>query len=129
MAARAIFSTGEMTRLGNWATRHILVDTCLILREARSLSPSGATVSTWPATTGTNRIPCALLDEDNPQEQITAAEQTGVIRKLLLLPLGTDILKIDRVEVGGFVYHVIDLYDPSTYKVVMRVLVKRLLSP
>jgi hypothetical protein len=60
---------------------------------------------------------------------MTAAEQTGVILKEVLLPLLTDILKTDRIEIGGFVYHVIDNYDPSTYGVVLTILVKRLLSP
>ncbi len=66
---------------------------------------------------------CDILRETRVQKEV------GFIPKIILLPKGQDVLGSDRIKVGTITYHVIDLFDPTSYEVVRRVLARRTSLP
>jgi hypothetical protein len=83
----------------------------------------GKQTDSWPVVA---TKPCAIIDAGLPQEQVVAAQTVGSILKIVMLPRGTDVRGNDQIASGGITYHVIDLYEPSTFEVVRRVLVRQL---
>ncbi len=119
-----VLSDTALNRLAGWITEKVLKDTCDILRETRVQKPSGGFDITYPKH-NTDPIPCAVMNGGAPREQLIAEQEVGFIPKIILLPKGTDVLGSDRIKVGSITYHVIDLYEPTSYEVVRRVLTRR----
>ena len=120
----ALFTPTDLQRLSDVFQRDFLTDSCAIGRESRTTSAMGGKqTSTWP-TVATS--PCAIIAEGLPQEQVVAAQTVGSILKIVLLPRGTDVRGSDQLTINGLAYHVIDLYEPSTFEVIRRVLVRQL---
>lgn len=118
-----VLSDAAITRLAGWITSEVLSDVCDILRETRVPTASGGSTITYPAIhTG---VPCAVMNSGKPQEQLLSGQEVGFIPKIILLPKGTDVLGSDRIKVGAITYHVIDLFEPTSYEVVRRVLARR----
>lgn len=119
----ALLTESALSRLGSWIERQVLTDTAIIWRNAPTRSGSGGQVDHW--TQHEANVPAAVLSGSNPTETVIAGQAVGLMTKTILLPRGTDVLGDDKVQVGSVVYHVIDLYEPSTYEVSRRVLVMR----
>jgi hypothetical protein len=118
----AIITEEALARIGAWIEKNILKDDCSILGESRTRRPGGGFTSTWPSVAETK---CAVLSSGDPAEQAVAAQTAGNITKLILLPRGTNILGNNKIQVGETIYHVIDVFEPSSYEVCRRVLVRR----
>lgn len=118
----ALLSDLDLQGLGGLITELVLTDDGDILRETQTRTPGGGHTSSWDVAHSTK---CAIVDAGSPGETMVAAQQSGMITKLALLPRGTDILGTDRLRVNGLTYHVIDLFEPETFEVVRRVLVRR----
>lgn len=119
----AILSHQALDRLSTWVVRNILTDDCTILRETSTPLPSGGRHVIFVAQAETQ--PCALLDVGTPEEQLVAMQTVGSITKMVLFQRGANVLSTDRLRINDIEYHVIDLFDPSTYEVTRRVLVRR----
>lgn len=119
----AILSDADLTRLSDWVVRLLLKDDCVRLRTTRVQKPSGG----WTNTeTQLPVVKSAVLDAGSPSDVVTS-DQIGssVIVKRVLLPRGTDVQTDDLLQIAGETYHVIGLFDPSSYEVARRVLVRR----
>src|SRR5438045_2646621 len=115
-----VLSVAARERLAAWITKNVLAETATILGEVRTPGTSGGSTTTYQARlTG---IPCAVLPAGSPRELLIAGQEVGFIPKIILLPQGTDVRGSDRIQVGTVTYHVIDIYEPSTYEVARRVL-------
>lgn len=123
-----VLSDAALTRLAGWITVKVLKDTCDILRKTTVQKPSGGFDITYPKH-NTDPIPCAVMNGGSPQERLIGEQEVGFIPKIILLPKGTDILGSDRIKVGSITYHVIDLFEPTSYEVVRRVLTRRASIP
>ncbi len=122
-----IVSDSAINRLADWVTKQVLKETCDILRETRVQKPSGGYDITYPPVQ--RGVPCAVMNGGSPQEQLLSGQEVGFIPKIILLPKGQDVLGSDRIKVGTITYHVIDLFDPTSYEVVRRVLARRTSLP
>jgi hypothetical protein len=123
-----VLSDAAINRLASWATKQVLKETCDILRETRVPTASGGFTITYPKH-NSDPIPCAVTNAGSPQEQLLSGQEVGFIPKIILLPKGTDVLGSDRIKVGTITYHVIDLFEPTSYEVCRRVLVRRTSLP
>ncbi len=123
----AIFDAPALQRLADMLEREFLTEDCTILRQNKVQRTSGGMDTTYIPLTPT--VKSAVLDAGtparNPQQVFVADKPGGVIVKLILLPRGTDVQGTDRLTVAGTTYEVIDLFEPTTYEVVRRVLVRR----
>lgn len=119
-----VLSDAAINRLAGWITEKVLSDVCDILRETRVQTPSGGFTTTY-LKHNIDPVPCAVMNGGSPQERLLSGQEVGFIPKTILLPKGTDILGSDRIKVGTITYHVIDLYEPTSYEVVRRVLARR----
>jgi hypothetical protein len=120
-----LLTDAAMERLSSWIEREVLQDDCTILRNHPTQTASGHMTDDWQAQ---DTAKCAVLAGSSggaPSELVVADQVAGRITKLILLPRGTDVLGNDKVQVGTTVYHVIDVYEPSTFEVSRRVLVQR----
>jgi len=122
-----IISDSAINRLADWVTKQVLKETCDILRPTRVQKPSGGYDITYPPVH--TAVPCAVMNGGSPQEQLLSGQEVGFIPKIILLPKGQDVLGSDRIKVGTITYHVIDLFDPTSYEVVRRVLARRTSLP
>lgn len=124
-----VISQAAIGRLADWVIKQVLIETCDILRETRVQKPSGGFTITYPPVH--TAVPCAVMNggNPNPQEQLLSGQEVGFIPKIILLPKGTDILGSDRIKVGTITYHVIDLFEPTSYEVCRRVLARRTSLP
>ncbi len=119
-----ILSDAAINRLAGWITVKVLKDVCDILRETRVPTPSGGFTITYPKH-NSDPIPCAVMNGGNPREELLSGQEVGFIPKIILLPKGQDVLGTDHIKVGAITYHVIDLFEPTSYEVVRRVLARR----
>jgi SPP1 family predicted phage head-tail adaptor len=117
-----LLSEAALAHLGKWFEDHLFNDDCTIERQTRVQTPSGGSTLSW---TDIATVKGAIVDAGSPQETLLAAQEVGYITKLAMLPRNTDIRGNDRIRVGAVTYTVIDLYEPSTYVVMQRVLVRR----
>jgi hypothetical protein len=119
----AILSDADLERLSDWVVRLLLKDDCVRVRTTRVQKPSGGWTDT-PVSLPV--VKSAVLDAGSPSDVVTA-DQIGssVVVKRVLLPRGTDVLEDDHLTIVGITYRVIGLFDPSTYEVARRVLVRR----
>jgi hypothetical protein len=122
-----VISQAAIGRLADWVIKQVLIETCDILRETRVPRPSGGFDITYPPKY--SAVPCAVMNAGSPQEQLVSGQEVGFIPKIILLPKGTDVLGSDRIKVGTITYHVIDLFEPTSYEVCRRVLVRRTSLP
>ncbi len=122
-----IFDEPALQRLGSMVEEQFMTDDCTILREQKVQRPSGGMDTTYIPQTPLSK--CALLDAGtparNPQMTFVAGQPGGVIVKLLLLPRRTTVLDTDRFTVKGITYEAIGPFDPTTFEVTRRVLVRR----
>jgi hypothetical protein len=121
-----LLSDAQLTALSNWFESKLFIDDCIIGRKQRVSTPSGGSTVTW---TDVLTVKCALVDSGAPQQAMIAEQEVGYITKLAMLPRGTDVHGDDRLTIAGILYFVIDLYEPSTYEVVRRVMVRRASLP
>lgn len=117
-----LLTDAAMARLSDWIEDNVLSEDAIILRNHPTQSATGRMVDDWQTQEATK---CAVLASGTPAELVVADQVVGRITKMILLPRGTDVAGNDRVQVGSVVYHVVDVYDPSSYEVSRRVLVQR----
>lgn len=122
-----VISQAAIGRLADWVIKQVLIETCDILRETRVQTASGGFTITYPPVQ--RGVPCAVMNAGSPQEQLVSGQEVGFIPKIILLPKGQDVLGSDRIKVGTITYHVIDLFEPTSYEVVRRVLARRTSLP
>jgi hypothetical protein len=118
----AFLSAQDVQALADMVTEVALTDTCDIQRKSQTLTAMREATKNWPVVA---TVPCALIDAGTPQEQAVAVQQVGSISQIMLLPRLTDVRGNDRLVKGGLTYHIIDLYEPKSFEVVRRVLVRR----
>jgi hypothetical protein len=118
----AFLSDLDLAILGDLVEEVALTDTCDIQRKNETLTPMGEATKNWPVVATSA---CALIDAGTPQEQAVAVQQVGSLTQIMLLPRLTDVRGNDRLVKAGLTYHVIDLYEPKSFEVVRRVLVRR----
>lgn len=119
-----ILTDTDLQGFSDMAVDLALKDTCDILRERRIQQPSGGSTLSWDPPLAT-AVPCAIIDMRTPDDQVIGSQRVGEMRKIALLPRLTDCLANDRLRIAGVLYEVIDLFDPSSYEVLRRVLVRR----
>jgi hypothetical protein len=82
--------------------------TCFILRSTKTRNSGGEIALTWPATT-TTPIKCAVVPSvigSGSEEPIIASKLQSVNFEYVLLPLGTDVTEVDRIQVGSVIFEV-----------------------
>src|SRR5213080_4526367 len=109
-----VLSDAAINRLAGWITVKVLKDVCDILRPTRVQTASGGFTITYPPVH--TAVPCAVMNGGNPREQLLSGQEVGFIPKIILLPKGQDVLGTDRIKVGSITYHVIDLFEPTSYE-------------
>lgn len=125
--ATTLFPDSMLARLSAWIESHELTESGTLLRNQRVQTPSGGWRDTWQEVASS--VPCAVLDTGAPSEQIVAQQTVGSITKTITFPRGTDVRGADRFRVGTITYLVVDVFEPSTFEVVRRVLARRTSLP
>lgn len=123
----ALIADSTLSRLADWMERVVLKERCSLLRLQRVPTPSGGSRDTW-IEVNTN-VKCAILDAGSPAEQIIAQQTVGAISKIILFANDTDIRGNDRVRLDSLTYLIVDLFEPSSYQVCIRVLTRRTSLP
>lgn len=120
----AILSESTLARIATWVERNVLAEQAEILRETRTPNPTGGGATlTWTVVA---TLDCAVVDAGYmPTERVIAAQQAGRINKIIFLPREADVHGNDRIRVSSITYHIVELYDPTTFEVMRRVLVRR----
>ena len=101
----ALFSTTKLQSLSDWCVSHLLTDRSAIQREVNSV---------YTTVTGSEAVPCALVDSRPPTEKDISDETTGAVMKFVLFARNTDVHTPDQLVINNVKYRVFDVEDPGT---------------
>jgi hypothetical protein len=81
--------------------------TCFVLRPTKSRNTAGEIIASWAATTQV-AIKCAVVPAARAgfEEPLIADKLESLNLEFVLLPLGTDVTEIDRIQVASIIYEV-----------------------
>lgn len=118
-------SAAELASIG--VDVQVLMDaSCDILRATTVDDGQGGSSESYEMV---STVPCLVVNASSPSSQVVAQNLVASVLKDVLMPLDTDVRRTDRLSItssgitGTFV--IIDIYNPASYEVVMRVLAKR----
>jgi hypothetical protein len=115
-----VINDADLQDIANLAADLALKDDCDILEEVRTENESGGYDLVW---TVVNTVKCMVVDQKLPQEYVIANQVVGEVIKKVSTPLGTIVLKSNRLRVKGVEYEVINSLGLSSYAVFSEVLV------
>lgn len=121
----AVLTDTSLIRLGGWIERNVLKDECTIMRNTPTKSASGGLVDHWSAVHDGLSEQCTILDTGTPAQQMVAAQAVGYISKTAIFARGKDVRGDDRLVVGPVTYDIIDIFEPSSFEIMKRALVRR----
>lgn len=121
----AVLTDTSLERLGGWIERNVLKDECTIMRNMPTRSSSGGEIPHWAAVHDGLSEKCTILDTGTPAQAAVAAQEVGYITKTAIFARGKDVRGNDRIVVGPVTYTIIDIFEPSSFEIMKRALVRR----
>jgi hypothetical protein len=117
-----LFTDGDLDWMAAFFGPLGLKDTCDILRFARTPDGNQGFRETWPVHSTEQ---CLVVSSGSPRLEEIAQQTLARDENLFCLAPGTDVLRPDRLSYNGYTYEIIDLLDPTTYTVWLRVVAKK----
>ena len=118
-----LFSDAQLTELSAYFADLACKDDVVVLRSARTPDGQQGYRETFPAHA---TLKCLVISSGNPRLELIAQQTVARNDNLFCFPVGSDVLRTDRLSYNGDTYEIIDLLDPSTYTVFLRVLAKHM---
>jgi hypothetical protein len=119
----ALFSDAQLAEMANYFADLACKDDVTILRSARTPDGQLGSRETFELH---ETVKCLVISSGNPRLELVAQQTVGRDDNLFCFPVGTDVDRTDRLSYQGDTYEIIDLLDPSTYTVFLRVLAKHM---
>ena len=118
-----LFNDTQITEMSAYFASLACKDDVGILRSART--PDGQ--QGFRETFSTHAtLKCLVISSGTPRLEQIAQQTVARNENLFCFPVGSDVLRTDRLSYNGDIYEIIDLLDPSTYTVFLRVLAKHM---
>lgn len=118
-----LFTSDQLGALANFFGYLAFKDDVSILRATRTPDGQAGFRATW-ATIHT--VKGLVISSGVPRLEEIAQQTVARNENLFCLPVGTDVLRTDRLSYAGDTYEIIDLLDPSTYTVFLRIIAKHM---
>jgi hypothetical protein len=118
-----LFTAGQLAEMASYFGDLAFKDSCQILRSTRT--PDGQAGFREVFAT-INTVGCLFVNSGNPRLAEIAQQTVSRDEDLFCLPVGTDVRRTDRLIYSNETYEIIDLLDPSTYTVFLRLIAKHM---
>jgi len=119
----ALFSDAQLAELSAFFNALACKEDVGILRSARTPDGAQGFRETFPLH---DTLKCLVISSGTPRLEQIAQQTVARNENLFCFPPGSDIVRTDRLSYKGDTYEIIDLLDPSTYTVFLRVLAKHM---
>jgi len=118
-----LFSDAKLAELSTYFASLGCKDDVTILRSSRT--PDGQ-LGSREVFGAHATVKCLVISSGTPRLEQIAQQTVARNENLFCFPVGTDVRRTDRLSYQGDTYEIIDLLDPSTYTVWLRVLAKHM---
>jgi len=117
-----LFSNGQITGLRRIAERALDTDVTILRRSVSSSAYGDNDTETFTAT---ETVKGWLRSVPEDQVQVSYGTEQVPASHRLFVAVGTDIQPYDKVVIGGLEFKVIDTSVESTYRVLLRVMLRK----
>jgi len=106
----AILSAKDLAYTQNAVQLYLMDRTATIIRKTLTPDGAGGTINTWTAvvqSNGLTTVPCMVDEPATKSVEVVVANRIEAVNPYdIYLPLGTDVIEKDRVQVDNHTYEI-----------------------